>query len=83
MTLATADLPDGLATYPLTFDSKYFVYDDAGRLCGVASYRRWYYHEKLNGASPVKAMSTYYQDRDNWPQVFRDLRDAEAVAPAS
>ena len=69
MELATVDLPHGLKTIPLCMTAEFHVRDADGALCGVASYRNYYFRAKLNGTSRVTNMYTYRGKRE-WPAPF-------------
>lgn len=72
MSIATVDLPDGVKTLPLAFDEEYFVHDDKGNLCGIASYVNYYVRAKLLGDSAKKTMHTI-RFSDAWPEPFTSL----------
>ena len=72
MSIATVDLPDGVKTLPLAFDKEYFVHDDDGNLCGIASYVNYYVRDKLLGDSAKKTMHTV-RFSEAWPEPFTSL----------
>lgn len=72
MSIATVDLPDGVRTLPLAFDEEFFVHDDNGNLCGIASYRNYYLRAKLLGDSNKKTMRTI-RFSEAWPEPFTSL----------